>query len=260
MSDKIITPPEIKLPPTQEELPYDDGMPMESQRHINQMYLLINSLQPWLAQRDDGFVGGNMFVYFSLSQVRNNDFRGPDFFAVLGVPKKERLSWVVWEEGKAPDVIIELLSQSTAKIDKNEKKLVYQNRLRVPEYFWYDVFNPNDWEGFSLNNGVYQPITKENDRMICNSLGLNLVRWQGMYKDISATWLRWENSSGELLPLPEEIAEIERNRAETERNRANAAESRISRIAINLLKEGMSLEQVAEITGLSKEEIQALSN
>ena len=103
------------LPPTQDELPFDDGVPMETQRHKMQMDLLIDPLIPWLEPREDGYVGGNMFLYFSLAQVRNQDFKGPDFIAVLGVPKKERKSWVVWEEGKAPDVIIELLSPSTAQ-------------------------------------------------------------------------------------------------------------------------------------------------
>lgn len=85
------------------------------------MELLINGLTPWLAQRSNGYVRGNMFVYFSIAQVRNQDFREPDFFAVLGIPKKKRKSWVVWEEEKAPDVVIELLSKSTAQLDKNEK-------------------------------------------------------------------------------------------------------------------------------------------
>ncbi len=57
------------------------------------------------------------------------------FFFVLGVPKAERKSWVVWEEWKDSDVIIEPLTQRTAKQGKNEKKVVYQDRLRVPKYF-----------------------------------------------------------------------------------------------------------------------------
>ena len=62
-----------------------------------------------------------MFVYFRPRQEFTHDFRGPDFFAVQGVAKRERKSWVVWEEGKGPDVVIELLSDSTAEKDKNEK-------------------------------------------------------------------------------------------------------------------------------------------
>ncbi|MDY7016157.1 MAG: Uma2 family endonuclease, partial [Cyanobacteriota bacterium] len=125
MSKTTLAQPEILLPPTQDELPCDDGIPMETQRHRDQLEILTNALVPWLAARDNGYVGGNMFVYFSLEQARNQDFRGPDFFAVLGVPKGERKSWVVWQEGKAPDIVIELLSPSTAQRDKDEKKRIY---------------------------------------------------------------------------------------------------------------------------------------
>lgn len=92
-------PPSILLP-TAEDLPCDDSIPMETQRHKWQMDLLLETLYPWLEAREEGYISGNMFVYFSAAQVRNQDFRGPDFFAVLGVPKRERLSWVVWEEGQ----------------------------------------------------------------------------------------------------------------------------------------------------------------
>jgi Uma2 family endonuclease len=116
-------------------LPSDDGIPMETQRHKMQMDLLIDSLYPWATQREGG---SNMFVYFSPNQVRNQDYRGPDVFVVLDVPVRERKSWVVWEEGKGSDMVIELLLESTAEQDKTTKKLIYQNQLRVPEYVWYD--------------------------------------------------------------------------------------------------------------------------
>ncbi len=47
----------LTLPPTQDGLPYDDGVPMESQRHKLQMDLLIDALIPWLDAREDGYVG-----------------------------------------------------------------------------------------------------------------------------------------------------------------------------------------------------------
>jgi Uma2 family endonuclease len=98
-----------------------------------------------------------MFLYFSLAQTRGRDFKGPDVFVVLGVPRGERKSWVVWQEERGPDVIIELLSESTSDYDKGEKKRVYQNQVRVPEYFWFDPFNTEDLAGFYLNNGVTSP-------------------------------------------------------------------------------------------------------
>jgi Uma2 family endonuclease len=217
----------VASPPTQDDLPCDDGIPMETQRHKLQMDLLLDPLIPWLAQRDDGYVGGNMFLYFSIEQLRNQDFRGPDFFAVLGVPKKERKSWVVWEEGKGPDVVIELLSSSTASADKNQKKQIYQNQVRVPEYFWYDPFNPEDWAGFTTVKGVYQPMTlDEGGKFISQQLGLALVRWEGVYKDVAAIWLRWASLSGVLLPTERELAQAAQAQANQAEVRANQAQAR----------------------------------
>lgn len=242
MSETTLAAPDIQLPPSQAELPDDDGIPMESARHKAQMDLLIDALIPWLEQREDGFVGGNMFVYYSLAQVRNKDFKGPDFFAVLGVPQGERRSWVVWEEGKAPDVVIELLSDSTSAADKNEKKLIYQNQMRVPEYFWYNPFNPDDFAGFSIQQGIYQPITANaQNQLVSQSLGLALQLSPGNYKGIDATWLRWATMEGELLPTPEE----------KQRQRADKAELQLLQTAQNLLASGMTKEQVAKLTGLS---------
>ncbi|MFM7405983.1 MAG: Uma2 family endonuclease [Cuspidothrix sp.] len=275
MLETVLAEPSVKLPPTQAELPCDDGIPMETQRHKLQMDILIDTIQPWLDQRADGYVGGNMFVYYSLAQLKNQDFRGPDFFAVLGVPKTERLSWVVWEEGKPPDVVIELLSETTANNDKNAKKLIYQNQMRVSEYFWYDPFNPDDFAGFDLNSGAYQPIAKnEKNQLISKVLDLALVRWQGNYRGVDATWLRWATLDGELFPTAQEmaviaqqradeveqIAEHEKQRAEHEKQRAEQAELQLTQVAINLLQNGMSVEQVAQLINLDILEVEKLIN
>lgn len=206
---------ELLTLPNQDQLPYDDGENMETQRHKMQMDLLIEGLDPWLEKREDGYVGGNMFIYFSQAQLKNQDFKGPDFFAVTGVSKKERKSWVVWEEEKAPDVVIELLSPSTANFDRTEKKQIYQNKMRVSEYFWYDPFNSEDFAGFFLNSGVYQPLVFNGQGwLISQSLGLALVRWSGNYRGVMAVWLRWATLSGEVLLTGHELAEQERKRAD----------------------------------------------
>ena len=60
-------PPRIERLPTQDELPCDDGVPMETERHRLQMELLLNTLNPWL--EGGGYAGGNMFMYYSPAQV-----------------------------------------------------------------------------------------------------------------------------------------------------------------------------------------------
>ena len=107
------------------DLPTEDGVPLESPWHRDQINLLIDSLISAWGERDNYFVGGNMFIYFSKEQARNRDYRGPDFFVVKNVDGKlERGSWIVWDEGgRYPNVIIELLSPSTAELDKTVKRL-----------------------------------------------------------------------------------------------------------------------------------------
>lgn len=202
----------IRLP-TDLDLPYDDGTPMDSDRHAAQIELLKECLRLAWAGRDF-FVGGTMFVYFNRDQIRTRDFRGPDVFVVLDVPRRERRSWVVWDEGKAPDVVIELLSDTTAAVDRGEKKLVYQDRLRVPEYYWYHPFT-REFAGWLLKDGAYIPIEPdEAGRLISPRLGLALRIWEGEYAGISAPWLRWATLDDALLLTGEERAEREQSRAE----------------------------------------------
>ena len=233
--------------PTQDHLPCCDGVPMETQRHKLQMDLLIDTLHTWLEQRPDGYVSGNMFVYFSASQVRHQDFKGPDVFVVLGVPKRERKSWVVWEEGgKTPDVVIELLSDSTRETDKTEKKRIYRDRLRVPEYFWYDPFNPEDCAGFALRNGVYEPLNFDaQNSLISQRLGLALVRWQGVYKGVETLWLRWETLDGVLVPTGQEAAEQQANQARQEANQAKREASQAKQEASQAKQDATQAKQEA---------------
>ncbi|TRU44878.1 MAG: Uma2 family endonuclease [Microcystis aeruginosa Ma_QC_Ch_20071001_S25] len=220
-------PMQLTALPTQDELPCDDGVPMETQRHKWQMDMLIDTISPWLDRREDGYASGNMFVYFSTAQLKNQDFKGPDFFAVLGVPKGERKSWVTWEEGKAPDVVIELLSESTAQIDKTEKKQIYQDKLRVPEYFWYDPFNPEDFAEFVLVDGLYEPRQpNEKGWLISGRLGLALVRWQGEYRGVTTVWIRWATLDGILLPTERESAEEAQQKAEEAQQKAEEAQQK----------------------------------
>lgn len=223
----------VTIPPTQDELPYDDGIPMETPRHAAQMRLLIESLELHWADRQDFFVGGNMFVYFSLQQARNQDFRGPDFFVVLGVPRKERKSWVVWEEEKSPNLVIELISESTAIRDKVEKKQIYQDQLRVPEYIWFDPFT-TELAGFTAHNGFYESMEPDDwGRLTSEQLKLTLTLWEGTYQSITTRWLRWATPEGTLLPTAQEVAEQERQRAEQERQRANRLAERLREMGLD---------------------------
>ena len=214
--------------PGENELPYSDGIPMESQLHVMQMQLLAETLEEHFLDQDV-YVGSNMFVYFSPDQVKTEDFRGQDVFVALNVSKRVRKSWVVWEEGKAPDVVIELISKSTSKTDKIKKKLIYQNQLRVAEYYWYDPYS-YDWAGFRLESGIYSPIFVDKfDRLVSQKLDLALIRWQGNYRNVESTWLRWIDKHNNLLLTRGEngLRQAEQERVRTEQERVRAEQERV---------------------------------
>lgn len=210
-----------------------DEPEMESSLHYLQLALLVSCLDWLWRDREDYFIGANLTVYYSQQQLRNREFRGPDFFVAKNTVKRPRRSWVVWQEdGKYPDIIIELLSDSTAKVDRQEKKILYQNRFRTPEYFW---FSPEDLElaGFRLNGEVYHPI-------ISNESGLLWSDVLGLYLGIYNNQLRYFSPEAELIPTPEEaalqaqtLAETERQRAETERQRAERLAEQLRALGIN---------------------------
>lgn len=204
-------------PPT--DLIFDDGEPLESNRHRIGMNVLIRSVQQAFADRTDFFAGGNMFVYYSRNQAMNRDFRGPDFFVVLGTDGiRERQGWVVWEEeGRYPDVIVELLSPSTAAADRGVKKNLYERVFRTPDYFIFDPFDPNSLTGWHLELGRgYQPLQPNPQGWLwCETLQLWLGTWEGVIDREPTTgtchWLRFYDEQGNLVLLPEEV---ERQRAE----------------------------------------------
>ncbi|MCT7952623.1 Uma2 family endonuclease [Ancylothrix sp. C2] len=226
-----------ELPPT--DLIFDDGEPLESNRHRIGMNVLIRSLLVAFADRNDYFSGGNMFIYYSTEQVRNKDFRGPDFFVVLNVDgSKQRQGWVIWEEnGRFPDVIVELMSPSTAKVDTGKKKELYEQTFRTSDYFVYDPFDPNSLRGWHLHLDTgYQELTRnERGWLWCQRLGLWLGTWPGIIDRETAVWLRFYDADGNLVPLPEEaekqradaaVEEAENQRQEAENQRQEAENQR----------------------------------
>jgi Uma2 family endonuclease len=224
------------------DLPDSDGEPMENERERLQMLLLLDILSQYWHDRQDYYAGGNMFVYYSAQQARQilaeaadpehprRAFRGPDLFVVMNVDGSfRRQKWVVWEEeGRFPDVIFEFLSPSTRRSDQTTKKALYEQIFKTREYYWYDPFDPREFQGWQLDIGNgYRAVTPDaRGWMWSPTLHLWIGRWDGTYNRDLATWLRFYDAEGRLLFTPQETAETAEQRAETAEQRAETAEQR----------------------------------
>lgn len=218
---------------------WSDEPPLESYRHLKQLILLLTCLERLWQDRQDFFVGANMSIYYSTRQLKSEDVKGPDFFVVLNTERRERKSWVVWaEDGKYPNLILEVLSDSTAKNDRGLKKQLYQDVFRTPNYFWFDPYTL-EFAGFKLTYRRYEEI-------IPNEQGWLWSDELQLYLGILGEQLRFFTSEGELVLTPEEAellsnqraeqaearAEAERQRAEAERQRADNLLQRLKELGV----------------------------
>jgi hypothetical protein len=141
----------------------------------------------------------------------------------MGRADNGQLSYVVWEEGgRYPDVIVELTSKTTEKVDRGSKFVLYRDVFQTAEYYLYHPLTRH-FEGYRLHAGQYVGLPAHPDGSLdCATLGLRLRVMGG--------WLRWVDPNGRMLLTGEEWAEEERRKAEAERARAEAAEAEVARL------------------------------
>ncbi|HEY9702760.1 MAG TPA: Uma2 family endonuclease [Allocoleopsis sp.] len=261
-----ITPTESGIKSQPKYLIYDDGVPMESNRHRIAINALIRSVNVALTEREF-FAGGNMFIYYSLEQIKNERFKGSDFFVVLNVGNDTtRKAWVTWEEnGRYPDVIVELMSPSTANIDKTEKKDIYEQIFKTSEYYVYDPFDEKSLQGWRLNNDhiYYEIPVNEQGWLFSKKLNLWLGNWSGTIDRETGIWLRFYDTDGNLVPLPEELAQLQAQQAQLqaqlERSNAELAEEKAEQAEIKAQLEREKAEQAEIKAQLEREKAERLA-
>jgi Uma2 family endonuclease len=210
-----------------------DGEPLETPWHRMEINLLIEAITCRFRDRDDFYVGGIMFIYYSAQQVRSRDYKGPDFFFVDGADRhRPRQWWAIWEEqGRYPDVIIELLSESTAEEDRTTKKAIYERTFQTREYFLYEP-ETEVLEGWRLNaKGRYRRIAaNKQGRLWSEKLQLWLGTWDGVFQGQAAIWLRFFDADGNLVHITAEEEQIRaaqaKRRAQAQKRRADAEKKR----------------------------------
>jgi Uma2 family endonuclease len=212
-----------------------DEPEMESSLHYIQLALLVACLEMLWQDRSDFFIGANLTIYFSRQQLKNHDFRGPDFFLVRNTDRKPRKSWVVWEEdGRYPDLIIELLSDSTAATDRALKKELYQTRFHTPEYVWFSP-ETQEFQGFRLVSQQYEMI-QPNDRGWLRSEVLNL--FLGVYEG----QLRYFTLEGQMVPTPLEAVNQTQDQLNQAQSEATRSQEQAARLAEQLRSLGIEPE------------------
>jgi Uma2 family endonuclease len=229
----------IIIPPCDLE---SDEPELESDLHRDQIELLLACLKWYWRSRDDFYATGNLTIYYSQERITTREFRGPDFFVVLGCKNHPRSSWMLWvEDGKYPNVIVELLSNSTARVDRTTKKELYQNTFRTPEYFWFHPVTL-EFQGFRLMAGKYEAI-------VANESGWLWSQQLELFLGVYQSKLRYFSLEGELVPTSDERelaaqqqVEAAQQQAEAERQQKELAQQQVEELLARLKNLGVDPE------------------
>jgi Uma2 family endonuclease len=203
--------------------------PGVDQFHSFQSELLWLTFLPANYQSDRVFSACDLNLYYDVHH--QNWYKRPDWFGAVGVPKLYddedlRLSYVIWQEGISPHIVVELLSPSTEKEDLGESRVrrsqngisqdgqaekppskweVYEKILRIP---YYVIFSRSSdlMRVFALQKDIYveQDLTESKIWMSEIELGIGL--WQGKYKGVNRLWLRFYDANDNWILTEEEKA------------------------------------------------------
>ena len=128
--------PSVLAPETKIVYPETDGEPLaEGTAQYDALTETVNKLKGRYRTRADVAVIGNMLLYYE--EGNNRASVAPDVFVVFGVENRPRPSYLLWMEGKAPDFVLEVASESTWREDAGRKREVYA-QMGVAEYWRFD--------------------------------------------------------------------------------------------------------------------------
>ena len=195
--------------PVTVEYPSSDGKPMaENDAQRFAILYMIGALKTFFAYRQDVYVSGDLLIYCEEGNPRRSV--APDVLVVFGVEDRQRPTYKVWEEGKAPDFVLEVASPSTWEDDEGWKAELYE-RLGVREYWQYDPTGEQLGVRLKGRRLVLDPATSR--RLLSHQ------------EDHAA-----RRASDSRAKLAESRAELAESRAEREAAARRAAEARLAEL------------------------------
>jgi len=232
--------PEPKtLLPTMYDLPSEDpeepGLP--DLFHLLQPRLLDGTFRPPNYPQNKIFLASDVNLYYDLGQP--HWYKRPDWFAVVGIDRLYqqrdlRLSYITWQEEVSPLIVVEFLSPGTEDEDLGKKLRdvtkppgkweVYEQIIKIRYYAIFDRYK-YAFRLFELRDGRYTEVRLTDNRFWIPEVELGLGVWEGKFQesDEQQRWLRWYDSTGNWVSLPEEL---EKQRADAEKQRADAEQQR----------------------------------
>ena len=227
-----------------ETLVTEDDTPVDNMPSEKQQRLLTEPLySSW-----SGPGGGRSFLTAANVGVfpePRNPAIVPDVFVSLDVQvhqnwwDKAHRSYFVWEFGKPPDLVVEIVSNQKGN-EVGRKRQRYAE-IGVGYYVIHDPLHQvmeDELRIYRLSDGSYE----RQKSWWFPELRLGLRLWDGVFEAVRSRWLRWVDEHGALIPTGRE----QRVRADEQHRRAEHAEQllalerrRAERLAALLRRSGI---------------------
>lgn len=211
----ILEPEIIEIPePDISQLITEDDTPVDNIFSEKQQRLLTETLYTSWRGGERPFIAlANVGLFYAVGEQA----LVPDVLVSIDVQLPEELwskkhrSYFVWEYGKPPDVVIEIVSNREGR--ELSDKLRRYARIGVGSYVVFDPIqqlSPEILRLFERHGGAYTEVKS----LWLPEIGVGLTLWTGKYEEKEETWLRWQDGQGNLLLTGAEAAEQERQRTE----------------------------------------------
>ncbi len=208
--------------PAEPVFPESDGRPMgETGIHVNLIMDLKTTLEIHFQPQEDVLVGSNQLLFYLEGSPKR--FLVPDLYVVRGTSREPRRSYKLWEEGRPPNVVIEISSESTFDQDLERKVDLYE-LIGVKEYFIFDPqydLQPQPLIGFRMKGRQYETLRVKHGVVQSKELKLDLT-------DTGKTLRLRDPKTGQFLLTPQEENDA-RQQAEAEVARLRAELARLQR-------------------------------
>jgi len=231
--------------PDVSQLITEDDTPVDNMFSEKQMRLLTEPLYgSW-----EGPPAGRTFIVSAnvgVFTTATDSPLVPDVFLSLDttwrqpVSEKRNRSYFIWEHGKPPDIVIEVVSNKEG--GELDRKVRAYERMRVVHYVVFDPFKllgEAVLTRFAPLDGV---LVQQAGDLWVPPVGLGLTLWKGTYEDLDAQWLRWCREDRSVVPTGAERANAADQRADAEKQRADAEKQRAEQLAARLRELGVDPE------------------
>lgn len=238
---KIVTSVDISDLVTEDDTPADNWYSEKQQRLLTEP---LYSTWSGPGQGRPFLAAANIGIFYRL----HTPAIIPDAFLSLDVQVaeewrlKEHRSYFIWEFGKVPEVVIEVVS-NTIGGEATHKRQTYA-QIGISYYVIHDPLRqimPDILTIYMRHGLTYVPHTSTQ----FPGLSLGLTLWEGLYEGKRDTWLRWTDAAGNLILTGKERADLAQQQAAeaqqqaaVERQAREQAEQRAERLAALLRQFG----------------------